>query len=74
MVRCTENLDQVGLVYTALLGMRTLKHLLTLDQISALRAVGVPYYELSRVQFLALLDGISVPRSAVTVRADYWRR
>jgi len=74
VVRCTENLDQVGLVYTALLGMRTLKHLLTLDQISALRAVGVPYYELSRVQFLALLDGISVPRSAVTVRADYWRR
>jgi hypothetical protein len=74
MVRCTENLEQVGLVYTALLSMRSLKHLLTMNQITALRAVGVPYYELSKAQFLALLDGLSIPRSAVSVSSDYWRR
>ena len=74
VLRCTQRLDVVGDIYTVLLGMRSLRHLLTQDQINALRVVGVPYHEVDRARFLDLLDAAAVPRSAIVVGADHWRR
>jgi hypothetical protein len=74
VLRCSEALDGVGTIYTALLGMRSLRHLLTINQINALRVVGVPYYEVTRSQFLLLCDTLSIPRSAISVDSNYWRR
>ena len=73
-LRVPEWMPGVGTSYTCLLGLRFLRHFMTIGQVNAIRSVGVPYFDVvSRAHFEALVDLFSVPRSAVTVDADYWR-
>ncbi|WAC51022.1 MULTISPECIES: M15 family metallopeptidase [unclassified Frigoribacterium] len=73
-VRVPESMPGVGTSYTALLGMRSLRHFTTIGQVNAVRAVGIPYFDVvSRRDFEGLLDAMSIPRSALTTNADYWR-
>ena len=74
VMRCSQTLPAVGAGYIAVAGVRYLRHLTSLDMVNASRVVGVPYYEVSSSTFLNALDALSVPRSAVTGGADYWRR
>ena len=74
LARCLEQLDGVGAGYVALLGVRSLRHITSNSQITALRLVGVPFHELTRGPFLALLDALSIPSPAVVPNADHWRR
>ena len=73
VVRCTETLDGVGAGYVALLGMRSLRHLTSHEQINALRLAGVPFHEVPRSSFLGVMDALSIPRSALAGNADHWR-
>lgn len=74
LVRCVEQLDGVGAGYVALLGVRSLRHLTSANQVTAVRLAGVPQYDLGRAAFLDLLASLSIPRSAVVGNADHWRR
>lgn len=73
ILRTTEALPGIGGVYTGLLSARGLRHLQSVDGINALRVVGVPYHEVTASTFYEVANGLSVPRAAVTVGADYWR-
>lgn len=73
ILRTTQPLTETGAVYTALVGVRSLRHLQTIDRINALRVAGVPYHEVTRAQFYDIANALSLPRASFTVGADYWR-
>jgi len=73
-LRVPEAMPGVGTSYTCMVGTRFLRHFTTIGQVNAIRSVGVPYFDVvRRVDFEALLDVFSVPRSALVTDADYWR-
>ena len=73
ILRTTQPLTETGATYTALLGVRSLRHLQTIDRINALRVAGVPYHEVTRAQFYDIANALSLPRASFVVGADYWR-
>ena len=73
ILRTTQPLTETRAIYTALLGVRSLRHLQTVDRINALRVAGVPYHEVTRAQFYDIANALSLPRASFTVGADYWR-
>lgn len=60
--------------YAALVGIRYVRHLRTVERVNALRVVGVPYYEVTPEQLFSIANALGLPRAAFTVDADYWRR
>ncbi|MBD8538742.1 D-alanyl-D-alanine carboxypeptidase family protein [Frigoribacterium sp. CFBP 8751] len=73
-LRVPENMPGVGTSYTCVVGLRFLRHFTTIEKVNAFRAIGVPYFDnVSRSHFELLVDALSIPRSAVTTNADYWR-
>jgi len=74
VLRCSQALPGVGVGFMAVLGVRSLRHLTSGDMVSAIRAVGVPSYDVGASVFLDVLEAFSIPRSALAGGADYWRR
>jgi hypothetical protein len=74
LVRCTDNLVEVGGGYICLVGVRSLRHLTSMDMVYAMKAVGVDYKEMNSTAFYNVLSALSVPRSALTTGADYSSR
>jgi len=73
-LRVPEAMPGVGTSYTCLLGLRFLRHFTTIEQVNAVRSIGVPYVDVvARSHFEAIVDLFSIPRSAVVTNADYWR-
>ena len=74
LARCSESLPGVGAGFIAAIGIRSLRHLTSANMVTAMRVVGVPYYDLRADSFLGVLDACSIPRSALVGGVDYWRR
>lgn len=74
IIRANQALSEQALGYTALVGVRSLRHLSTIDMINAMRVAGTPFYEVGRNQFYAIINSLGIARSALTQDADYWRR
>ncbi|TDT66080.1 M15 family metallopeptidase [Frigoribacterium sp. PhB116] len=74
LVRCTGSLPGVGAGFIATLGIRTMRHMSSTGMVNVMRALDVPYYELSSTAFLDAMDALAVPRSALVGNADYWLR
>ena len=74
IARCTGSLPGVGSGYVALIGFRHLRQLENSGWVNSLRALDVPIYDLSPAAFLDALDALSVPRSALAAKANYWLR
>ena len=41
IIRCTDNLPEVGGGYVCMVGVRSLRHMTTMDMVNAMQAVGV---------------------------------
>jgi hypothetical protein len=74
VIRTTQALNEQAVGYTALVGVRSLRHLNSIDMINSMRVVGVPYYEINRNQFYNVLSSLGIARASLTQNADYWRR
>jgi hypothetical protein len=74
IIRANQALSEQALGYTALVGVRSLRHLSTIDMINAMRVAGTPFYEVDRNRFYAIINSLGIARSALTQDADYWRR
>ncbi|NIJ04171.1 M15 family metallopeptidase [Frigoribacterium faeni] len=74
IIRTTQALNEQAIGYTALVGVRSLRHLNSIDMINSMRVLGVPYYEINRNQFYAVINSLGLPRASLTQNADYWRR
>ncbi|MBD8658989.1 D-alanyl-D-alanine carboxypeptidase family protein [Frigoribacterium sp. CFBP 8754] len=73
IIRCTGPLSEYPVAgYTVLVGVRSLRHLSTIDMVNSMRVVGTPYYELDWVGFYNVLTSMGVPRSAIRADADYF--
>lgn len=73
-IRCTEALSGVGRGYTCVVAMRSLRHIRTAKQMNALAAVGITPRNVNAAAFWEILNGLGVPRAAVTDGADWVRR
>jgi len=73
ILRAVEPLTEVASIYTAVVGVRSLRHVPVITRINALRVAGVPYFEVTRKAFYEITNGLSIPRKAIRVDADYWR-
>jgi len=74
LIRCTEPLSGVGRGYTCVVAVRSLRHVRTPQQMNSLASVGVTPRNVNSVAFWEILNGLGVPRSAVTEDADWTRR
>jgi hypothetical protein len=74
IIRCTDNLTEVGGGYICMVGVRSLRHMTTMDMVWAMMAVGMPYKEINSTGFYNILSSLSIPRSALTTGADYVNR
>jgi len=74
ILRCTDRLDEVGLGYTCMVGVRSLRHMTTPGMVDAMTAVGVPTKQVNSVGFYNILSSLSIPRSALRGDADYAAR
>lgn len=74
LIRCTETLAGVGRGYTCVVAVRSLRHVRTAQQMNSLASVGVTPRNVNAVAFWEILNGLGVPRSAVTEDADWTRR
>ena len=74
VLRTTQAIGSIAAGYTALLGIRSLRHLSTIDMINSMRVVSTPYFEVTANTFLNAMSSLSIPRSALVPNADYWRR
>jgi hypothetical protein len=74
ILRCTDTLPGVGLGYTCMVGVRSLRHMTSPGMVDAMTAVGVPSKQLNSVGFYNVLSSLSIPASAVTGGADYAAR
>lgn len=72
VLKTIGNLNEVPSGYTALVGIRTLRHL-DADQVTLIRAAGVDYYERTPADFYKTISALSIPRAALVVNADYAR-
>ena len=73
LLRCTQALTEAPAGFTALVGFHSLRHLGSIDQINAMRVVGVPYREVSRAQFYDVINVLGIARRAIKTDSDYWR-
>ncbi|ROS61808.1 hypothetical protein EDF38_0906 [Frigoribacterium sp. PhB160] len=71
IVTCNETLDRVGVGFTCVVGVRTLKHLTSTGQVSALQLLGAPRKTLNRVAFVDMLRALSIPTTAVAPGSNY---
>ena len=71
IIRCTDNLPEVGGGYVCMVGVRSLRHMTTMDMVNAMQAVGVQYKNLNASGFYAALSSLSTPRSALKTGADW---
>jgi hypothetical protein len=74
IVRVLDGLPGVGYSYTCVIGTRFLRHFTSMEKVIAMRSIGLPYREISAANFKLLLGALSVPLTAVTTDANYWRR
>ena len=72
VLKTIGNLNEVPSGYTALVGIRTLRHL-DADQVALIRAAGVDYYERVPADFYKTISALGIPRAALVVNADYAR-
>ncbi|MFZ6992356.1 M15 family metallopeptidase [Curtobacterium sp. RRHDQ66] len=73
ILRSSQVLNEASAGYTALVGIRTLRHLSTGDQVDNCKSVGIPYYSVDRATFYDVINALSIPRAAITTGADYAR-
>jgi hypothetical protein len=74
VLRSTQAIGSRPAGYTALLGIRSLRHLSTIDMINSMRVVSTPYFEVNAAVFTSIMASLSIPTSALVENADYWRR
>ncbi|ROP78315.1 peptidase M23-like protein [Frigoribacterium sp. PhB107] len=73
LISSTQNLDGAAAGYVAVVGVRTLRHVTTIEQLDALRTAGLELKQLTRDQFYNVINGLSIPRAAISDNADYAR-
>lgn len=73
ILRTSQALNEVAAGYTCLVGIRTLRHLMTAEQVDHCKAVGIPYYSVDRATFYDVINALSIPRAGITNGADYAR-
>jgi hypothetical protein len=73
ILRTSQALTEAGVGYTALVGIRTLRHLSSAEQVDHCKSVGIPYYSVDRATFYDVINALSIPRAAITSGADYQR-
>jgi len=71
IIRCTDNLVEVGGGYICMVGVRSLRHMTTMDMVNAMQSIGVQYKNLNAAAFYNVLSSLSIPRTALKTGADY---
>ena len=74
VLRSTQAVGSMPAGYTALLGVRSLRHLSTIDMINSMRVISTPYFEVNASVFYNVMASLSVPLAALTNDSNYWRR